>query len=297
MQRSRGEKAGNALIYAFLTLFTILILVPVIYILRQSVDVGAYKGGISLWPDKFSWAYYKMVLSNSSIYMPLKNTVIITVLGTALSVAVNATAAYPLYRTDYRPRKFLVYYMVIIPMLFSGGMIPTYLLMKRLNLLNTLAVCIIPYVASGWNIVLIRNYYNSIPRALTEAARIDGASEFLVYTRIMLPLSKAVLAAVALFAGIGFWNTFTPSLYYNTVPTKYTFAVKLREMIFAQEDMSRQFEAMMNNMSLSSSMGDSMTTEGVASAMMIISIVPILVVYPLLQKHFASGILVGSVKG
>lgn len=297
MQRSREEKIGSVVIYIFLILFAVLILVPVVYILRQSVDVGAYKNGISLWPDKFSWAYYKMVLSNSSIYGPLKNTVLITISGTLLSVAVNATAAYPLYRKDYGPRKFLVYYMVIVPMLFSGGMIPTYILMKKLNLLNTLTVCVIPYVASGWNIVLIRNFYNSIPQALTEAARIDGASEFRVYTSIMLPLSKAVLAAVALFAGIGFWNTFTPSLYYNTMPTKYTFAVKLREMIFAQEDMSRQFESVMNSMSLSSSMGDSMTTEGVAAAMMIISIIPILVVYPLLQKHFASGIMVGSVKG
>ena len=126
MQRSREEKIGSVVIYIFLILFAVLILVPVVYILRQSVDVGAYKNGISLWPDKFSWAYYKMVLSNSSIYGPLKNTVLITISGTLLSVAVNATAAYPLYRKDYGPRKFLVYYMVIVPMLFSGGMIPTY---------------------------------------------------------------------------------------------------------------------------------------------------------------------------
>ena len=143
----------------------------------------------------------------------------------------------------------------------------------------------------------ISNYYQSIPESLIEAAKIDGAGEFFIFGHIILPLSKPVLAAIALFTGVGFWNTFTPSIMYNSDPTKYTFAVKLREMIVVQEDMSRQFEAMMQQMSMSASNGQTLNNDGLAAAMMIISIIPIILVYPFLQKHFASGLMVGSVKG
>lgn len=297
MQRTLGEKIFNICNLLFFLLFSITLLIPVLYILRQSVDVGIVKGGVSLWPSEASSAYYRMVLLDKGVYGPLMNSIYITVVGTTLGVAVNAAAAYPMSRHDYKPRTFLAYYMVIIPMLFSGGIVPSFLLMRGLGLLNTLAVCILPALASGWNIVLIRNYYQSIPESLIEAAKIDGAGEFFIFGHIILPLSKPVLAAIALFTGVGFWNTFTPSIMYNSDPTKYTFAVKLREMIVVQEDMSRQFEAMMQQMSMSASNGQILNNDGLAAAMMIISIIPIILVYPFLQKHFASGLMVGSVKG
>ena len=297
MKRTFGEKVFNYLNLIFLFLFSIVLLIPVIYILKQSVDVGIATSNISLYPTEFSYVYYKMVLTDKGIYGPLMNTVIITAVGTLLAVSVNAAAAYPMSRADYKPNKFLVYYIVIVPMLFSGGLVPSFLLMRGLGLLNTLAVCILPAVASGWNIVLIRNFYKGIPESLTEAAKIDGAGEFYIFGHIILPLSKPVLAAIALFTGVGYWNSFTPSLMYNSDPTKYTFAVKLREMIAVQEDMSRQFEAMMQSMSMSASTGQTLSNEGLSAAMMIISIVPIIVVYPFLQKHFAAGLMAGSVKG
>lgn len=297
MQRTLGEKIFNVCNLLFFLLFSITLLIPVLYILRQSVDVGIVKGGVSLWPSEASSAYYRMVLLDKGVYGPLLNSIYITVVGTVLGVAVNAAAAYPMSRRDYKPRTFLAYYMVIIPMLFSGGIVPSFLLMRGLGLLNTLAVCILPALASGWNIVLIRNYYQSIPESLIEAAKIDGAGEFFIFGHIILPLSKPVLAAIALFTGVGFWNTFTSSIMYNSDPTKYTFAVKLREMIVVQEDMSRQFEALMQQMSMSASNGQVLNNDGLAAAMMIISIIPIILVYPFLQKHFASGLMVGSVKG
>lgn len=297
MQRTLGEKIFNVFNLIFFLLFSIILLIPVIYILRQSVDVGIVKGGLSLWPSEASWVYYRMIIFDQGVYGPLMNSIYITVVGTALGVAVNAAAAYPMSRQDYKPRTFLAYYMVIVPMLFSGGIVPSFLLMRGLGLLNTLAVCILPTLASGWNIVLIRNYYQSIPESLIEAAKIDGAGEFYIFGKIILPLSKPVIAAIALFTGVGFWNTFTPSIMYNSDPTKYTFAVKLREMIVVQEDMSRQFEAIMQQMSMSAASGQTLNNEGLAASMMIISIIPIILVYPFLQKHFASGLMVGSVKG
>ena len=183
-----------------------------------------------------------------------------SLIGGAAILLVNALGAYTLSRKDYAPNRFFVYYLVIVPMLFSGGTIPTFLLMKEMNLLNTLAVCIIPGLASGWNMVLIRNYYNSIPQSLTEAATIDGASEFYIFGKIILPLSKPVLAAIALFTGVGCWNIFTPAIMYNSDPTKITFAVKLREMIAVQEDMSRQFEQMMHSLGMNSA-NSNLTTE------------------------------------
>lgn len=294
-KRTTGEKIFNVCNLIGFGLFSIVLLVPILYILRQSVDVGAVKGGLSLWPNEISMVYYKMVLNDKGIYGPLWNSILITVLGTAGGLLVNAAAAYTMSRKDYKPNRFLVYYLVIVPMLFSGGTVPTFLVLKQLGLLNTLAVLIVPSLASGWNIVLIRNYFNSIPQSLTEAATIDGAGEFYIFGKIILPLSKPVLAAIALFTGVGCWNLFTPAILYNSDPSKITFAVKLREMIAVQEDMSRQFEAMQQSLGMGAN--STLTNEGLSAAMMIVSIIPIIIVYPFLQKHFASGLMVGSVKG
>ncbi len=296
MRRSLGEKIFNVANIVFFIIFSIILLIPVIYILRQSMDVGIATSKISLIPSEISAAYYLMVLKDKGVYGPLLNTIYITIVGTVLSVTINAVAAYPMSRSDYKPNKFLIYYLVIIPMLFSGGIVPSYLLNRSLGLLNTLTVCFLPALASGWNIVLIKNFYKGIPASLIEAAKIDGAGEFYVFANIILPLSKPVLAAISLFTGVGFWNAFMSSLMYNSDPKKYTFALKLREMIVVREDMSKQFESMMSSLSMSAANGQTLNTDGLAAAMMIIAIVPILVVYPFLQKHFAAGLIAGSIK-
>lgn len=295
MSRSKSEKIFNVINIIMLTLFGIMIMIPVLYILKRSCDVGAVSSGITLWPDEFSPIYYEMVLKDKGIYGPLLNTVFITIVGTFLALVVNTLAAYPLSRKDMPFNRFFVYYLVIVPMLFSGGIVPTFLVYKNLGLLNTLAVYILPLLASGWNIVLIRNYYRSIPMSLVESATIDGANDFQVYLKIILPLSKPVIAAIGLFTGVGFWNLFTPAIMYNSDPTKFTFAVKLREMVVVQEEMARQFEAILGASAFAVN-GMSLNNEGLSSAMMIVSIVPILLVYPFLQKHFASGLMVGSIK-
>lgn len=295
MKRSKGEKAFNVVNIILLSIFGIIVMIPMLYILRRSLDVGAVSSSITLLPDQLSFIYYEMVLKDEGIYGPLLNTVFITIVGTVLGLLVNSLAAYPLSRKDLPFNRFFVYYLVIVPMLFSGGIVPTFLVYKELNLLSTLAVYILPLLASGWNIILIRNYYRSIPGGLVESAVIDGANEFQVYLKIILPLSKPVMAAIALFTGVGFWNLFTPAIMYNSDPTKYTFAVKLREMVAVQEEMQRQFEAILGTSAFAVD-GMTLNNEGLSSAMIIVSVIPILIIYPFIQKHFTSGLMVGAIK-
>lgn len=296
MKRTFGEKVFNVFNIIGMLLFSVTLLVPMLYILRRSLDVGAVSSTVTLIPSQLSFVYYELLLKDKGIYGPLLNSVYITVVGTTLSLLVNSLAAYPLSRRELPGNRFFVYYLVIIPMLFSGGIVPTFLTYKSLGLLSTLAVYILPLIASGWNIILIRNYYRSIPESLIESAVIDGANELVVYTKIILPLSKPVLAAIALFTGVTFWNLFTPAIMYNTDPNKYTFGVKLREMVVVQQDTTQQF---LNAMTTSQFAVDGMVlnNEGLSSAMMIASVIPVLIIYPFIQKHFASGIMVGSIKG
>ncbi|MBN2852041.1 MAG: carbohydrate ABC transporter permease [Clostridia bacterium] len=300
LKRSTGEKVFNVVNIFFFIIFTCMMLLPIVYVLKQSFEVGI--GGslnLSLLPAKFSGLYYQMVVKEESVYRPFLNSVYITIVGTSSSLLVNAIGAYTLSKRELPGSKAFIYFLVIFPMLFGGGLIPTYLLMRALGLIDRYAVLIIPAMASGWNMILIRNYYWSIPDSLAESARIDGAEEFTVFFRIILPLAKPVLAAIALFTGVGFWNTFMAAIIYIRSPQKYTFPVKLREMILIQATSmkdAQMWEAMLMAMGFDPAQ-TAVTADGLSSAMMIVSMLPIILIYPYLQKHFAAGIMVGSIKG
>ena len=297
LKRTRGEKIFNVFNIIFFCLFTIAMLVPVLYVLKISFETGGFgELSISLIPQEPSTMFYKMVLQDKSIWRPFLNSVFITVVGTVLSLFVNAMGAYTLSKRDLKGVNFFVYYLVVIPMLFSGGLIPNYLLIRQLGLMDSLAALIIPALASGWNMILIRNYYWSIPSSLIESARIDGAEEFTVFTKVILPLATPVLAAIGLFTGVGFWNTFFSAVIYINDPSKYTFTVKLREMIAVQQDLQKQFEKMAMDSGEDLLLAN-LTQEGLSSAIMIISLIPIIIVYPFLQKYFVTGLMVGSIKG
>lgn len=298
LKRSTGDKVFNVLNILGFFIFTVMMLLPIIFVLKQSLDIGiAGELNISLIPKEWSAMYYKMVVTEESVYRPFFNSVYITVVGTSSSLLVNTIGAYTLSKRELPGNKFFIYYLIIIPMLFGGGLIPTYLLMRALGFIDRYAVLIVPMMASGWNMILIRNYYWSIPNSLSESARIDGAEEFTVFFRIILPLAKPVIAAIALFTGVGFWNTFMAAIIYMRDPQKYTFPVKLREMIMLNDDSSAQkMEEMLLTMGIDPNKYMA-TQEGLAAAMMIISMLPIIMIYPYLQKHFAAGIMVGSIKG
>lgn len=297
LQRSLGEKIFNVFNIIGFFLFTLIMLIPIAYVLKNSLDisqVGEVK--LSLLPQEPSLLFYRMVVNDESVYRPFLNSILVTVLGTTFAMIVNSIGAYTLSKRELPGNRFFIYFLVIIPMLFGGGIVPTYLLIRAIGLLDTLPVLFVPSMANAWNMILIRNYYWSIPKSLEESARIDGAQEFTVFFRIIIPLSKPVLAAIALFTGVGYWNTFMAAILYIRSAKKYTFPVKLRELIILGGDSEKNFEEMLMQLGYDPA-EYFLSMEGLSAAMMIVSMIPIIMVYPYLQKYFAKGIMVGSIKG
>lgn len=297
MQRSIGEKVFNIFNLIGFFLFTIIMLIPIMYVIKTSLDISPIgEVQLSLFPQEPSLLFYDLVIHDESVYRPFLNSIIITVLGTSLAMLLNSIGAYTLSKRELPGSRFFIYFLVIIPMIFSGGIVPTYLLIRALKLIDTLPVLFVPNAVSAWNMILIRNYYWSIPLSLSESARIDGAQEFTVFFKIILPLAKPVLAAIALFTGVGYWNTFMAAVLYIRDARKYTFPVKLRELIILGGDANKNFEEMLMQLGFDPA-EYFLSIDGLASAMMIVSMIPIVLIYPYLQKYFAKGIMVGSIKG
>jgi putative aldouronate transport system permease protein len=294
----RKEKIFDIINMAIMALIVIVVMVPVLYVLKTSFDIGMKNDlSLSLIPKKFSFVFYIMIFKDKTIIRPFINSIFITIVGTMMSVFLNSMAAYALAKRDLPGHKFLVYYLIILPILFSGGLVPNYLLMKSLKLIDKMMVLIIPVLINGWNMALVRNYYWTIPSSLLESARIDGAKEMTVFIKIVLPLSKPVLAAIALFTGLGFWNTFFSAIMYINSPEKYTFPVKLREMIIVQYDMRGQFAGFVKMITGKDLLPADLTQEGLTAAVIIVSLLPVILAYPYLQKYFTEGLMINSIKG
>lgn len=294
VRRTRGEKIFNVFNIALFVLVTLAVLLPVGFVLKKSLDVaGQGDLNLSIIPREFSLVYYRLVLSDQGIYRPFLNSIYLTIVGTVLAVTFQTMGAYTLSKRTL-PGQRIMMYMIVFSMMFSGGLMPLYLVVRALKLTNKLNGLIAITLINGWNMILIRNYYHSLPASLAESATLDGAGEFTVFRRIVVPLSMPVIAAIALFTGVGYWNMFFYVVIFITKPQYYTFQVKLNEIISVQQMMETQIDQMMS--STTATRGN-LNSEGVASAIIIISMIPIILVYPALQRHFAAGIMVGSLKG
>jgi len=294
MKLSRGEKIFNVFNLFLLSVFTLAILIPMLYIIKKSLDAGAQSDlTISLWPKEFTLIYYKIVFNNRSIYRSFLNSIFITGVGTALALFLQTMGAYTLTKRELPGAKIFLY-MLVIPMMFSGGIIPYYLLMKNIGMMDKIAALIIPSCISGWNIFLIRNYFWSIPMSMIESAKIDGANEFTIYHKVMLPLSAPVIAAIGLFTSVSYWNAFFDAIMFMRTPSKYPFPVILQEMIVQRQDNQQELERAAAG---SAEMLKNLNTEGIIAAIIVISVIPIMAIYPFLQKHFNKGIMVGAIKG
>jgi putative aldouronate transport system permease protein len=294
IKMTRGERVFNAVNLTALFVFVLMILLPVGFVLKKSLDIGA-RGelNLSLIPKEFSLLYYKMLLADPGIFRPFLNSIYLTVVGTLVAMVVNTMGAYTLSKRDL-PGNRLMIYMIVVTMMFSGGLVPLYLVVVNLGLYNRLNTLIFIAMVNGWYMILIRNFYWSIPASLSESALMDGAGDFVIFSRIIIPLSKPVLAAIALFTGVGFWNTFFHAVIFMSDPFKYTLPVKLRELISITTSLTE------GQLEMALGAGDprsQINVEGVSSAIIIVSMVPVIIVYPYLQKHFVKGIMVGSIKG
>ena len=269
-------------------LFVVFITVyPFWYILVGSFSpiTQIIREGLLLWPEEFRLDAYQTVLKNPLIPRSYGNTIFITVVGTSFSMVLTILGAYALSK-KYLPGKTFLTLMVIITMLFNGGLIPTYLTVKGLGFGDSLWTLIIPSALSPFNMIVMRNFMAGIPPSLEESASIDGASHWTILSRIYLPLSMSVIATIALFYAVGYWNAFFNAIIYISNKDFWPVQVILREALVAgrTDDLMRDGVV-------------SSPPETMKMALVIITVVPILLVYPFIQKYFVKGIMVGSLKG
>ncbi|MGX7132062.1 carbohydrate ABC transporter permease [Enterococcus songbeiensis] len=284
----------NKWFYFFNTLilivFSLVIIVPIWNILVSSFSAnsGLGQSNLVLWPKQFTLENYKKVLSDASIPRAFGISILKTVIGAATHTFFCALVAYGLSKSRLIGRSFYTT-LGVITMYFGGGMIPTYLLIKSLGLLDTFWVYIIPALFSYYDTVILMNFFREIPASLEESAKIDGASEFTIFTKIFLPLTKPALATIILFNGVGQWNDFMTTKLYITKEALYPLQMKIYEII-VQSNLSTMTESGSTDVVVQA------TTRGVQLATIVITTVPILIIYPLLQKHFIGGMMAGAVK-
>lgn len=292
IKRSRGTIIFDTCNVIFMLLICFVCLYPIWYVIVNSLNdaTDALQGGIYWWPRKFSLENYKSVFNNGSVGQAFKVTIAKTLIGTTLNVLFTAMVAYPLSKARLIGRK---YYMAIgtVTMFFSGGLIPTFLLFKELNLLNNFLVYIIPAAFNFFNLLIFVNFFKEIPAALEESAKIDGANDLTIFRKIIIPLSKPVFATIALFAGVGQWNDYFGGLMYMTNRTDLEPIQTFLYRLVAQVQSSQ----MAGNISVQIQTSDT-TSTSIKLAAMVITTLPICCVYPFLQKYFVKGMMVGAVK-
>lgn len=259
-----------------------------------SFSSGAYisQGGFKIIPKGFTFNAYKLMFNYDLIWMGYRNSIIRAVSGTTISLLVTSLIAYPLSKQKMPFNKQITGFL-LFTMLFSGGLIPSYLLIKNLGLLNNMLSLILPGMVSAWNVLIMRNFFKSIPQSLEESAFIDGAGWLKIFTSIVLPLSKPVLATVGLWVMVGHWNSWFDAMIYIQDPRKSVLPIVLRKIVIANNfsDMERAIRK--TAMDRSSLLGE----ETLKSAIIMMSMLPMLIIYPFLQKYFTKGIMIGSVKG
>ncbi|MBS4200579.1 carbohydrate ABC transporter permease [Bacillus sp. FJAT-49732] len=292
MHMSRGEKLFSLFNYLFMIVLLILMLYPFWYLMMGSISDAklAAGGGLFLIPAGFSLDAYKAILSNSSFLSSLKTTVIVTLAGTFLGTFFTATTAYAISKKRLRGGG-LVSFLILFTMLFNGGLVPSYLLVKMLNMMNTIWALILPNLLSAFNIFVMRSFFKGIPDTLEEAAKIDGANDLTIFFKIVLPLSKPVLATIGLFIAVFYWNDFFSTILYISDKEKWQLQAFLRDII------SNTAQVVKSSSGVGMGMQSSVSEFTVRMASIIVATTPILIVYPFLQKHFAKGAMIGSIKG
>ncbi|ETT49832.1 carbohydrate ABC transporter permease [Paenibacillus sp. FSL R7-0204] len=299
MKESRGDKLFLISTYIYLCLALVVVLYPLIYILSASIsspqDVNS--GAMWLFPKNVTLDGYKLVFENPKIWNGYLNTIIYTAVGTLLNLAVTLPAAYALSRSDFVGRQLFMG-LILFTMFFSGGLVPTYLLVKNLGLINSMGALILPVAASVWNIVVARTFFQStIPKELQEAAHIDGCTNLKLFIRIILPLSAPIVAVMALFYGVGHWNSYFPSLIYLNDEAKYPLQMVLRQILVLQEMSAETTGAAINGEVAMAMNNKAETASLVKYGVIVVSTLPIVAVYPFLQRYFVQGVMIGSVKG
>ncbi|QHT59796.1 carbohydrate ABC transporter permease [Paenibacillus lycopersici] len=278
------------IVYIILAITVLMMLYPFAYVLSVSISDPAevMAGKVSFFPRGFDEGAYRTMINHPVFYTAYRNTILYTAVGTLFTLFFTSITAYPLSKDKFQMRSYIAQ-IYIVTMFFSGGMIPTYLAFKSMHLINTFWVMVLPGALSAWNVILMRSFFRNIPEALSESAQIDGATNFQIYTKIYLPLSKPILATIGLFTAVGIWNGYFSALLYLNDNTKYPLQMILRSiLITASVDPSDKgaYAELTHS-----------PTESLKMASIVISTLPIMCIYPFIQKYFVKSLMVGSIKG
>ena len=278
--------------YTILGLFMAAIILPMVYIILASfIDpITLQNRGLTFDFSKWTLTAYERVMSNAQIWTGFRNAMVYSVLFTIISVAVTLFAAYPMSRQDFKGRGFFNV-LFIITMFFGGGLIPTYLLISNLNMLDTIWAILIPGAFSVWNMIIVRTYYTGIPKDMQDAAEIDGASEMVYFFKILLPLCVPIIATVAMWQFVGMWNSYFDAMIYLSDPAKQPLQLVLRAILI----QSQPEPGMVSDMQ--STAARAQLAELLKYATIVVSSLPLMIMYPFFQKYFDSGIMIGAVKG
>ena len=290
MRRTKGEKIFNVFNIALLIMFSMVCLYPFWYtvVLSVSSTADAVKDGLHLFTLKPDFSAYKQVLSDENILNAYGNTIFRTVIGTALALLVTLMYAYGLSRKNIPARKLLSF-VLLFTMLFNGGTIPTYLIIKNIHLLDNRWVYILPMLITAYNAIIAKSFFMSVPESLHESATLDGASEFKIFFDIYIPLSKPIIMTLLLWIAVGHWNSWYDALLYINDDAKIPMQLMLQRMV----ENSR---TTVINSSLDANAVTVMPIT-IRSATIIVAVLPILAVYPFIQKYFMGGVMLGAVKG
>lgn len=291
-KRLSGEGISEVIISGILILIVIITLYPFWHVLMYSISDSreAMSGGLFLLPRKVTFLTYQLLFKTSQIFIAFGNTLAKTVVGTAVSLCLTVLTAYPLSLSYLKGRRFLQLY-IFFTMLFSGGMIPGYLLLKNLHMLDTFWVYVIPGAMSPYNMFIMRNFFQNIPDSLSESAMLDGANHMQILRKIIVPLSKPSIATMAMFYGVGNWNSYMDGILYVNDSKLQLLQVYLRQLITASGAKGALSSA--GDLSAAAAV----TEESMKMTVIAVSIIPVLIAYVFLQKYFTKGIMVGSVKG
>jgi len=288
-----SDKVFYSIVTLILTVFFILVLYPCIYVVSASFSSGdaVNSGKVFLWPVDFSLLGYKTVFSNRNIWIGYRNSLFYTVVGTMINIVLTMFCGYAMSRTDMPGRKFFSIFFVFT-MYFGGGMIPSYILNRHLGIINTFWVMVIPGAMSVYNMIIVKTFIMSnIPKELLEASQMDGCSDNKYFYRVVLPLSKAVMAVMVLYYGVGHWNSYFNALIYLRDREKYPLTIFLRQLLILNQLDNTTVtdpEALMIMQRQAAIM---------KYALIIVALIPVMLIYPFVQKYFIKGVMIGSIKG
>ena len=258
-----------------------------IFIVSISSAEHIYAGTVSFIPKGINFDAYRMVFKNDSIWRSFGNSILYTTVGTAINVVCSAMCAYPLSRKDFYGRGFFTVF-VAVTMFISGGMIPSYLVVNQLHLINTMWAIVLPGAISTYNMIIMRTFFQNLPVSLQESAYLDGANDITILFKVVLPLSMPIIATMTLFYAVGHWNSYFNAMIYLNSKSKFPLQVLLREIVVAG-NMADESSDLTSNINI--------IAINFKYAVIVITVVPILIVYPFLQKHFTKGVMIGAIKG